>query len=62
MLSIVVNIDDEINAMNAKASAAFGRLRGSVWDQSGIRLDTSLKSTNLWCYQQYYTYGKLPKD
>ena len=27
----------------AKASAAFGRLRGSVWDRSGIRLDTKLK-------------------
>ena len=27
----------------AKASAAFGRLRGSIWDRSGIRLDTKLK-------------------
>ena len=24
-------------------SAAFGRLRGSIWDRSGIRLDTKLK-------------------
>ena len=31
-LSIVVLIDDEVNARIAKASAAFGRLRGSVWD------------------------------
>ena len=38
-LSRVVHIDDEVNARIAKASAAFGRLRGSVWDRSGIRLD-----------------------
>ena len=36
-LSRVVHIDDEVNAMIAKASAAFGRLRGSIWDRSGIR-------------------------
>ena len=42
-LSRVMHIDDEVNARIAKASAAFGRLRGSVWDQSGIRLDTKLK-------------------
>ena len=42
-LSRIVHIDDEVNARNAKASAAFGRLRGSVWDRSGIRLDTKLK-------------------
>ena len=41
-LSRVVHIDDEVNARNAKASAAFGQLRGSVWDRSGIRLDTML--------------------
>ena len=35
-LSRVVHIDDEVNA---RANAAFGRLRGSVWDRSGIRLD-----------------------
>ena len=39
----VVHIDDEVNARTAKASAAFGRLRGSIWDRSGIRLDTKLK-------------------
>ena len=42
-LSRVVHIDDEVNAKIAKASAAFGRLRGSIWDRSGIRLDTKLK-------------------
>ena len=42
-LSRVVHIDDEVNARIAKANAAFGRLRGSVWDQTGIRLDTKLK-------------------
>ena len=42
-LSRVVHIDDEINNRIAKASAAFGRLRGSIWDRSGIRLDTKLK-------------------
>ena len=36
-LSRVVHIDDEVNARIAKATAAFGRLRGSIWDQSGIR-------------------------
>ena len=42
-LSRVVHIDDEVNARIAKASAAFGRLRGSIWDRSGIRLNTKLK-------------------
>ena len=36
-LSRVVHIDDEVNARIAKASAAFGRLRGSIWNRSGIR-------------------------
>ena len=39
----VVHIDDEVNARIAKASATFGRLHGSVWDRSEIRLDTKLK-------------------
>ena len=39
----VVHIDDEVNARITKASATFGRLRGSIWDRSGIRLDTKLK-------------------
>ena len=42
-LSRVVHIDDEVSARIAKASTAFGRLRGSIWDRSGIRLDTKLK-------------------
>ena len=41
-LSRVVHIDDEVNARIVKASTAFGRLRGSVWDRSGIRLGTKL--------------------
>ena len=43
-LSRVVHINDEVNAWTTKASAAFGRLRGSIWDRSGIRLDTKLKA------------------
>ena len=42
-LSRIVHIDDEVNARIAKASAAFGRLLGCVWDRSGTRLDTKLK-------------------
>ena len=42
-LSRVVHIKDEVNARIAKASAAFGRLQGSIWNRSGIRLDTKLK-------------------
>ena len=42
-LSRVVRIDDEVSATITKANAAFGRLRGNVWDRSGIRLDTKLK-------------------
>ena len=38
-LSRVVHIDDDVNARIAKASAAFGRLRGRIWDRSGIRRD-----------------------
>ena len=41
-LSRVVHIDDEVNARIAKASAVFGRLCDSVWDRSGIKLDTKL--------------------
>ena len=63
-LSRAVHIDDEVNARIAKASTAFGRLHGSVWDRSGIRLDTKL-----WCCQHYCMHAKLgqftngmPKD
>ena len=41
-LSRIAHIDDEVSARIANASAAFGQLRGSIWDQSGIRLDTKL--------------------
>ena len=41
-LSRAVHIDDEDSARIAKASAAFVRLRGSIWDRSGIRLNTKL--------------------
>ena len=57
-LSRVVHIDDEVNARVTKASATFGRLRGNVWDRSGIRLDTKLKSTKLWCCQHYCMHAK----
>ena len=43
MTSQSVHIDDVVNARIAEASAAFGRLHGSVWERSGIRLDTKLK-------------------
>ena len=42
-LSRVVHIVDEVNARIAKGSAALVRLRGSIWDRSGFRLDTKLK-------------------
>ena len=42
-LSRVLHIAYEVNARITKASAAFGRLRGSAWGRSGIRLDTKLK-------------------
>ena len=42
-LSRVMQIDDKVNTRIAKASAAFGALRESIWDRSGIRLDTKLK-------------------
>ena len=58
-LSRVVHIDDEVNARIAKASAAFGWLRGSTWDRSGIRLDTKLKVYRSVVLQHYYTLSKL---
>ena len=42
-LSRVVHIDDEVNARIAKATVAFGQLRGSAWDRRGIRLVAKLK-------------------
>ena len=43
ILTRAVHIDDEGNVRIAKANAAFGRLRGSIWDRSGIKLDTKLE-------------------
>ena len=42
-MSRFVHIDDEVNARIAKASAAFDRLRGNIWDRGGIGFDTNLK-------------------
>ena len=42
-LSRAVHIDDEVTARKSIAIVAFGRLRGNVWDRSGVRLDTKLK-------------------
>ena len=69
-LSRVVHIDGEVNARIAKSSAAFGRLRGSIWDRSGIRLDTMRKVyRSVVLPTLYYTHAKLgqftkgmPKD
>ena len=57
-LSRVVHIDDEVSARIAKASAAVGRLRESIWDRSEIRLDTKLK---VYIYVGQFTNG-MPKD
>ena len=46
-LSRVVHIIDEVNARIAKASATFDQLRGSIWDQSGIRLDIKAESQQI---------------
>ena len=42
VLSSVANIDDDVNARLAKASAAFGRLSKSLWNNHGIRLATKI--------------------
>ena len=63
-----IHIDDEVNARIAKASAAFGRLRGSIWDRSGIRLDTKLKvyrsvvlPTLLYAFETWTVYQRHAK-
>ena len=38
-----MHIDDVVTARTADVSVEFGRLRGDVWEQIGIRLDTKLK-------------------
>ena len=67
-LSRVVHIDDEVNVRIAKASEAFGRLCGSVWDRSGIRLDTKLKVYKavvlpilLYAYETWTVYKRHAK-
>ena len=51
-LSKVVHIDDEVNARIAKASAAFGRLRGSIWVRCGITdFSLSFSDTKLKVYR-----------
>ena len=42
-LSRAVNIDEEVTARIAKASSAFGRLKGNVWERRGIKTSTKLK-------------------
>ena len=66
-LSRVVHIDDEANARIAKASAAFRRLRGIIWDRSG-RLDTKLKvyksvvlPTLLYAFETWTVYQRHAK-
>ena len=57
-LSRVVHIGDEVNTRIAETSAAFGRLRGSVWDRCGIRLDTELK---LYADETWTVYNRYAK-
>ena len=42
-LSRAVNIDEEVTARIAKASSAFGRLKGNVWERRGIKTSTKIK-------------------
>ena len=64
-LSRVVHIDDKVNSRIAKASTAFGHLRGSVWDERGIKLDIKLTvyrsmvlPTLLYAYKTLTLYGR----
>ena len=61
-LSRVVHIDDEVNARIAKASATSGRLRGSVWDRSGIRFDTKLNVYKAVVLKRGQLTNGMPKD
>ena len=51
-----MHVDGEISARIAKASVAFGRLRGNVWDRNEISLTQSFKSTTLWYCQPSYIH------
>ena len=54
-LSRVVHTDDEVNARTAKASAAFGRLLGSIWDR--VVLPTLLYACKTWIVYQRHAKG-----
>ena len=43
ILSRTANIDEEVMRRVAHGSAAFGRLRSSVWERRGLSLQTKLK-------------------
>ena len=67
-LSRVVHINSEVTARIAKACAAFCLLRGSIWDLSGIRLDTKLKAyrsvvlpTLFYAYETLTVYQRYAK-
>jgi len=52
-----VHIDDEVNIRIVKASAAFGHLRDSVWERTGIKQET--RSTGLLFCQLFCMGVKL---
>ena len=67
-MSKAAQLDDEVTARIAKASVAFGRLRGNVWDRNGISLDTKLKvyktvvlSTLLYACETWIVYQRHAK-
>ena len=43
VLSRDVHIDNEVDALVARASSVFGRLQRKVWERRGIKLTTTLK-------------------
>ena len=67
-MSREVHIDDEINTRIAKASAAFGRLRLTVWERKGIKLCTKIKvyravvmTTLLYACESWTVYSRHAK-
>ena len=60
-LSRAVHIDDEVTARKSIAIVAFGRLRGNVWDRSGIRLDTVVLPTFLHACETWTVYQRHAK-
>ena len=68
-LSRAVNIDVEVNSRIAKASAAFGRLRESIWERRGLSLATKLKvyhavvlTTLLYASETWTVYSRHAKQ